>query len=292
MTQSNLEALAQQLDQSEDYQVLRKFKPVSQYQAANGQALHKVCIIDTETTGLDTEQCEIIELGYQIVEFDSAGQFYQVLMAKNFLNEPEGEISEEVTQVTGLTMDDVKGHAIPWDEVESDLTDIQLCVAHNASFDRPVVERYHPVFVDKVWGCSVSQVDWFHLAQIGSRSQEFLCWKIGQFFYEAHRALDDVQALTHLLAQPISDAGLPAFHYLLQVVRQQKIMIKATGAPFELKDALRNRGYRWNVSERVWQKVLDASQQESELSWLIDNNTPNPTLIKLKATDTFSVRAK
>lgn len=292
MTPSNLEALAQQLDQSEDYQVLRKFKPVSQYQTAKDQTLHKVCIIDTETTGLDTEQCEIIELGYQIVEFDSAGHFYRVLMAKNFLNEPEGEISEEVTQVTGLTLADVKGHVIPWEEVETDLADIQLCVAHNAGFDRPVVERYHPVFVDKVWGCSASQVDWFRLAKVGSRSQEFLCWKVGQFFYEAHRALDDVQALTHLLAQPISEASLPAFHYLLQVVRQQKIMIKATGAPFELKDDLRNRGYRWNVSERVWQKVMDASQQESELGWLIDNNTPNPTLIKLKATDTFSVRAR
>ncbi|BBN58951.1 3'-5' exonuclease [Hydrogenovibrio marinus] len=289
---SDLELIAQQLDQSEDYQVLRRFQPVSCYHSDRGETLHNVCIIDTETTGLDTERCEIIELGYQILSFDSHGQFYEVLCAKNFLNEPKGVITPEVTQVTGLTMDDVKGHQIPWDEVVADMQEVQLIVAHNAGFDRPVVERYNDVFIDKVWGCSASQVDWFNLAKVSSRSQEFLCWKVGQFFYHAHRALDDVQALTHLLTRQISEQQLPAFHFLLNVVRQQKVMMKATGAPFELKDDLRSRGYRWNASERVWQKVFDASHQESELAWLIDNNTPNPTPIKLKATDTFSIRAR
>lgn len=291
-TDTNLETLAQQLDASGDYQVLRRFQAVSQYQAPQGDDYHKVCIIDTETTGLDTSVCEIIELGYQVVEFDSQGHFYRVLLAKNFLNEPEGEITPEVTQVTGLTLEDVQGHSIPWEEVEADLADVQLCVAHNAAFDRPVVERYNDLFVEKVWGCSASQVDWFHLAKVGSRSQEFLCWKVGQFFYGAHRALDDVQALTHLLSFPISESQLPAFHFLLASVRQQKVLIKATGAPFDLKDALRQRGYRWQVSERVWQKIFDASQQQDEIAWLIENNTPNPDVIKIKATDTFSVRAQ
>lgn len=289
-----LEQYAQQLEASGLYQVLNKFQPVEQYLSASQETteLHKVCIIDTETTGLDTSKCEIIELGYQIVEFDSQGNFYRVLAAKNFLNEPEGEITAEITQVTGLTFEDVEDHQIPWEEVETDMADIKLCIAHNAGFDRPVVERYNDVFVDKVWGCSVSQIDWFHLAKVSSRSQEFLCWKIGQFFYGAHRALDDVQALTHLLQQPIAKAQLPAFHFLLNTVRQQKVMIKATGAPFEVKDDLKSRGYRWNAGERVWQKNFDVSVQQEELDWLSAHQTPQPTVIKIKATDTFSVRAR
>lgn len=290
-THASLESLAQQLNDSGDYQVLRKFQALTAYAEPSPDTAHRVCIIDTETTGLDTLQCEIIELGYQIVEFDSNGLMYRILKAKNFLNEPEGVISAEVTQVTGLTLEDVKGQSIPWEEVEADLADVALCIAHNAGFDRPILERYHPLFIDKVWGCSASQIDWFHLAKVSSRSQEFLCWKVGQFFYEAHRALDDVQALTHLLHYRIGGDHTALYH-LLKAVRQQKIMIKATGAPFELKDDLKSRGYRWQASERVWQKVFDASQQTSELEWLINHNTPNPTLIKLKATDTFSVRAR
>ncbi|MDX1346654.1 MAG: 3'-5' exonuclease [Thiomicrorhabdus chilensis] len=289
----SLEQCAQQLQQSENYQVLHKLKPLNQFQTPNPSVpTHKVCIIDTETTGLDTDVCEIIELGYQIVEFDSEGNFYRVLSAQNFLNEPKGEITPEVTQVTGLTHEDVKGHSIPWPQVEQELIDVQLCVAHNASFDRPVVERYSDTFVNKIWGCSVAQIDWLNLADVGSRSQEFLCWKIGQFFYGAHRALDDVQALTQLLSMPISEPQKPAFHFLLKAVRVSKSLIKATGAPFEVKDALRSRGYRWNVSERVWQKVIDDSDLQDELAWLIEHNTPNPNVTKLKATDSFSVRAR
>lgn len=287
----NLEQIAQQLEQSNNYQILRKLTPAKQFQPNGNQSLHKVCIIDTETTGLDTATCEIIELGYQIVEFDSDGFFYQVIAAKNFLQEPKGEISDEVTKVTGITLDDVKGHAIPWQEVEQDMADVKLLIAHNAGFDRPVLERFNTVFIDKVWGCSVSQIDWFNLANISSRSQEFLCWKAGSFFYDAHRALDDVQALTQLLQQPIAEPPMPAFNFLLQKIRLQKVLIKATKAPFEIKDLLKSRQYRWNAGEKVWQKVLDVSLEQEEIAWLAENKVPNPTLIKLKATDTFSIRA-
>ena len=289
---TDLQNCINQLNQSGEYQVLSKLQAATEFNPPSSAPTHKVCIIDTETTGLDTDVCEIIELGYQIIEFDSQGNFYKVLSAQNFLQEPKGEISEEVTQVTGLTMDDVKGHQIPWQQVEAEIAEVQLCVAHNASFDRPVVERYSDVFVNKIWGCSVAQIDWMKQTHVGSRSQEFLCWKVGEFFYGAHRALDDVQALTQLLSCKISEDKVPAFSFLLSAVRQSKSLVKATGAPFDIKDALRSRGYRWNVGERVWQSVMDDAKLESELAWLIDNNTPNPNVIKLKATDSFSVRAR
>ena len=293
MTEStSLAHCAEQLNQSDDYQVLQKLTPNTVFNQPTPENCHRICVIDTETTGLDTDVCEIIELGYQIIEFDSSGHLYKVLCAKNFLNEPEGEISAEVTRVTGLTLEDVQGHRIPWDEVEADIQSVQLCVAHNAGFDRPVVERYSEVFVSKIWGCSVAQIDWATLAEVGSKSQEFLCWKVGQFFYHAHRALDDVHALCQLLSLPISDQQKPALSFLLHAVRQSKSLVKATGAPFDVKDALRSRGYRWNVGARVWQKLLDDAQLKEELAWLIEHNTPNPTIVKLKATDSFSVRAK
>ena len=59
---------------------------------------------------------------------------------------------------------------------------------------------------------------------------------------------------------------MPAFHFLLNAVRQQKAFIKATGAPFDVKDDLKVRGYRWNAADRVWKKIIDASQQEDELA--------------------------
>lgn len=289
---SSLQQCAELLAQSEEFQLLTKVKPITSFNSPSPENCHRVCIIDTETTGLDTDVCEIIEVGYQIIEFDSSGQFYQVLKSENFLNEPKGEISAEVTRVTGITLDDVKGHSIPWDQVAEDIGTVQLCVAHNAAFDRPILERYHKVFVEKIWGCSVAQIDWQTLANVSSRSQEFLCWKVGQLFYGAHRALDDVQALSQLLSLPISEEQQTAFYYLLHSIRQSKSLVKASGAPFAVKDDLRGRGYRWNLEERVWQQVIEDANLQDELAWLIDNQTPNPTIIKLKATDSFSIRAR
>jgi DNA polymerase-3 subunit epsilon len=290
--QSNQQQCANLLNLSDDFQVLTKVKPTTVFNAPTPDNCHRVCVIDTETTGLDTDVCEVIEVGYQIIEFDSLGNFYQVISSQNFLNEPQGEISAEVTRVTGITLDDVKGHSIPWDKVAEDIAQVQLCVAHNAAFDRPILERYHDVFLNKIWGCSVAQIDWQNLAHVSSRSQEFLCWKVGQFFYGAHRAIDDVQALCQLLSIPISEEKMPAFHYLLHSIRQSKSLVKASGAPFAVKDALRSRGYRWNAGEKVWQQVIDDANLQDEVAWLIDNKTPNPTIIKLKATDSFSVRAR
>jgi DNA polymerase-3 subunit epsilon len=292
LDKTNQQQCADLLNQSGEFQVLTKVNPTQVFNTPTPENCHLVCVIDTETTGLDTGICEVIEIGYQIIEFDSLGNFYRVISSQNFLNEPQGEISAEVTRVTGITLADVKGHSIPWEQVAEEISQVQLLVAHNAAFDRPVLERYNPVFVDKIWGCSVAQIDWQTLAHVSSRSQEFLCWKVGQFFYGAHRALDDVQALCQLLTLPISEEKKPAFSYLLQAIRHSKSLIKATGAPFAVKDALRSHGYRWNPEERVWQQVIDDANLQDEQAWLIDQKTPNPTIIKLKATDSFSIRAK
>lgn len=292
MDSQQLAQCASNLSASEDYQVLTRLKATTEFNTPTPDLkLHRACIIDTETTGLDTDACEILELGYQIVEFDSVGNLYRVLASKNFMNEPEGEISDEVTKITGITFEDVAGHSIPWEEVLQDLAQVNLCIAHNAGFDRPVLERYHDVFKEKIWGCSVAQIDWNELAHVSSRSQEFLCWKIANIFYGAHRALDDVMALTELLSQKIGEPEQPALGFLLKSVRIAKTLVKATGAPFDLKDTLKSRGYQWNAAERVWQRMMDDSQLELEEKWLSDNRV-KPTLRKLKATDTFSVRAK
>jgi DNA polymerase-3 subunit epsilon len=73
-------------------------------------------ILDTETTGLDHAKDEIIEIAirkwiyhkkdhYLIKPVDSYSQ----------LNEPvKNEISEAITEITGITKDDVKGKKIDW----------------------------------------------------------------------------------------------------------------------------------------------------------------------------------
>ena len=153
-----------------------------------------VCIIDTETTGLDTNKDEIIELGYMLIEYDQHGRFFDVIKRFNQLQQPSMPITPEITKITGITDQDLEGKSIDWNEVVSDISTASLLVAHNAQFDRKMLERYSDVFKDKIWGCSVNDVDWESIGE-KIRSQEWLLYKIANCYYEAHRALDDVNAV-------------------------------------------------------------------------------------------------
>jgi len=44
--------------------------------------------------------------------------------------------------------------------------------------------------------------------------------------------------------------------------------VEATRAPFEAKDLLKSRQYRWNPQKRVWGKFISEKELESEKMWL------------------------
>ncbi|MGG2479144.1 3'-5' exonuclease, partial [Rhizobium sp. BR5] len=74
-----------------------------------------------------------------------------------------------------------------------------LIIAHNAGFDRPFCEAFSPIFRDKAWACSVSEIDWSARGFEGSK----LAYLIGQsgYFHDGHRAVDDCFALLEVLEQ-------------------------------------------------------------------------------------------
>jgi len=48
--------------------------------------------------------------------------------------------------------------------------------------------------------------------------------------------------------------------------------VYATGSPFETKDILKARGYRWSADIKCWSKTVNASEKlKEELLWLKHN---------------------
>src|SRR5690606_25095582 len=73
---------------------------------------HIAIILDTETTGLDAEIDELVELGMVKFRFSSDGQIGPIVDRFQAFQEPQAPLSEEVARLTGLSADELCGQAI------------------------------------------------------------------------------------------------------------------------------------------------------------------------------------
>jgi DNA polymerase III subunit epsilon len=160
----------------------------------------------------------------------------------------------------------VQGQRIDDAVVTALVQQADLIVAHNAGFDRPFVEARLPVFATQPWNCSFAGIDWKKEGS-GSAKLEFLAAERG-WFYDAHRAQVDCHALLQVLSSPLS-GGQTGLALLLAGAGQTRYKLRATGAPFESKDKLKARGYRWDGEGRVWWCSLASDALlDAECEWL------------------------
>ncbi len=229
----------------------------------------KICILDLETTGLDKANDKIIELAVKLVSVDNkTGDLNAILNQYESFQDPEEYIDEKVSMVNGITNDMVDGHAINWDSVEEIMESADLIIAHNAGFDRAFMDRYLPISKEKIWICSVNDVDWLSRGFTSSK-QELLCIWHG-FYYDSHRAMSDVDALINLITHPSNETNKPVLD-LIENASNPIYKVSAINSPYETKDILKSNGYFWNGDQKCWWKNLLLGEIESEKRWLADN---------------------
>jgi len=261
------EAMAQVLAQHPDFRVLRRLQPVADYGGLQGQPTQRVIVLDTETTGLDSRNEAIIELAMLSVLVDTAtGLPVGPVTIYESFEDPGKPIPPAIQDITGIDDTMVAGQRIDDAAVTALVEQADLIVAHNAGFDRPFVEARLPVFATKPWNCSFAGIDWKKEGS-GSAKLEFLASERG-WFYDAHRAQVDCHALLQVLSTPLAD-GQTGLARLLAGAGQTRYKLRATGAPFESKDKLKARGYRWDGEGRVWWCSLGSdSLLDAECDWL------------------------
>ena len=131
------------------------------------------------------------------------------------------------------------------------------------------METRFPFFADKPWACSLVQVPW-KSEGFGAASLEFLAYRCG-FHFGGHRASVDCQALLEVLQSELPVSGGKAMKALLANARASEIKVWALNAPFDQKDKLKARGYRWEADRKTWAGLVTQSNLESEVEWLREN---------------------
>lgn len=289
------ETLARALERHPDYRVLRRLVPVHHFDAAPQGPLVSVLVLDTETTGLDRARDKIIELAMLRVAVDPrTGLPSGDVSVYDGLQDPGAPISKEIEAITGITDAMVQGQRLDEARIAELIDGASLVIAHNAAFDRPFVEARLPQFQSLPWACSFADIDW---KREGRRSAklEYLAMAQG-WFYDAHRAEIDCHALLAVLGTPLPVSGQTGLARMLAAAQHPGYRLQATAAPFEAKDLLKARGYRWNAEVKVWHTLLpDEALLHAECEWLksavYGNRVARVQVEKLDAKVKFSGRA-
>ena len=195
------EALARRLEATGDYRILRRLVPRPKSVAPPACGSKTGIIVDFETTGLDTERDEILEVAMVKFSYSHDGQVLGVIDLFQAFQQPSNPITAEIVELTGITDTMVEGHTIDAGALESFVADVNVVIAHNAGFDRKFAERYWSAFQHKHWACSATGIAWKEYG-FGGAKLEYLLAKSG-LFHDAHRALDDCQATLEILAREL-----------------------------------------------------------------------------------------
>jgi DNA polymerase-3 subunit epsilon len=190
--------------------------------------------------------------------------------------EPTIAIPPEAQAIHGISAETVKGAAIASETVAAILKSVQIIIAHNAAFDRPMVEKHWPIFEHKAWACSLTEIDW-RSEGMSAGKLDYLLASFGWFF-DAHRAQGDAEASIFLLMQKLPKSGDSVFHRLLDHARSKTYLIRATGAPFESRNLLKRRGYKWDPGDETRGKAwwIITPDADRELEWLRDEIYGHP----------------
>jgi len=284
-----------------DFKVLRKLniEKDTRFTRKSGENSRIALCLDTETTGLDHTQDKVIELGIVAFEYNPAtGEIIRITDRYEGFEDPGEPLPEEIKEITGITDEMVIGQAFDDDQVLSLAKKASLVIAHNAAFDRKFVESRFPLFATLPWACSVSQIDW-QAERISSRSLEYLLYKCGGYYINAHRALEDAEGVLGLLLGQLPISGIPIFKTLLEKSNEITSKICAVNAPYDKKDILKQRGYRWNDGTRgdckAWWTLIPYEEEQVELDFLAREiyprgNTDSVVISRIDSLSRFSVR--
>lgn len=171
-----------------------------------------VTVIDIETTGLDAATDHITEIAAIRAEVGADGSVREIGRFQTFVAlPPDDDIAPEITQLTGIRAEDLRGAPRRWWAVDSVMAfaDSTPLVAHNAPFDLSFIDRVFSGLPPDGFVCTRALsrlVDPDESARLAD-----CCARYGITLNGHHRAMNDAEAtlqLYALLRQKAEAAGI------------------------------------------------------------------------------------
>ncbi len=204
--------------------------------------------LDLETSGLDYEKDQIIEIGAVLWETKTGSPkkvFNELIYFDNI------ELPSEVQSITGITANDLKTYGIPLSDALKILNELvvqaEYLVGHNAvNFDSEFLSQAYASYqmskIKKPWIDTMTDVP--YAQDIKTRKLSYLAAEHGFINPFSHRALFDVLTTLKLLASYDID----------EIVSLQKSPLVRVLAHvgYDDRDKARRIGFRWDPQKKQW----------------------------------------
>jgi len=215
------------------------------------------------TTSLNNKEGDVLRVNLKLSYINKDGNFSKVRKTISFFEDPKRELSIEESKFLDFSIEEKNGSTIDWNLVNNLLNSADLVISHNASFVKPWIAK-HIENLDTIWGCSMEQANW-EKDNFPSRSLPVLSVFSGLFYDQKDSALS-LDALVHVLVNNNATKDL-----IIQA-KSPDLQLFAANAPFESKDILKERRYRWNPDVGCWWlAVKDKEHGKVESEWLVNN---------------------
>ena len=259
-----------EVDQS-DWKLIRKLHLPKRYNEASSEETKKGIVLDVEATGLSIGHDDVIQLALLPFDYEvTSGRIININkdQAFNGMREPRVPISEEASLITGITNEMVLNKKIDSKSVEAIIENTDLVIAHNAAYDRPMVEQHWDCFKTVSWACTFRSINWLKEG-FSSAKLELLGLNYG-WFYEGHDAFNDCEACLALLSETLPKRNETVFSVLREYAIKPTYLIKAIDAPYDKRTLLRRKGYRWRPADQLNGKVwwTETDDYIEEINWL------------------------
>ena len=212
-----------------------------------------ILILDTETTGLDQENDDCLEVGSILFNVKSRS----VLAQQSFLLPVEINNAEKINNIPAeiTRLPQPLSEAIKYFESLVRVSDV--IVAHNAEFDMKWFGLNRLPQIEKQWICSMDDISWPADRQLKTRpSVRDLALAYGIPVWNAHRALTDCI----YLAEVFKRCG--ELEELLVRALEPKVLIRAE-ISYDQRHLAKNAGFRWNDSIKgAWSRKMSRREME------------------------------
>lgn len=208
--------------------------------------------IDFETDSLDPETCNPTEVA--VILWDARRN--KILENISSLVQVPEDTAITNSHITGIDGEMLELHGWTLGEIHR-MLDLRLVaadrlMAHNASFDRPILKRI--LRVDKPWIDTMTDIP--YPESIKTRSLGYLAYEHGFLNPFPHRALFDAMTM-------IKIASMYDFDEILKYADSPALWIRAS-VSFDDKDKAKSRYYRWDPVNKFWVKQIKELNLEYE----------------------------